>query len=126
MSLFLRIPSISPSEHSIEDVAVAAWAALQTIEEREPSDWTPRKRRQLDTAWQVDRANTWQIIKLSKGFELFSYYGEDPTAARIVELIPEFLAEIEQKALKKKSNEDWHSCHPVAYIPNPSKSIVKY
>jgi hypothetical protein len=91
MSLFVRIPSLNPAEHRIEDVAIAAWKALQAIESRE-SNWTPKKRRQLDTAWrldrwQIDRANTWQIVQLPEGFELFSYYGEDSTAEKIVTMI---------------------------------------
>jgi hypothetical protein len=126
MSLFLRIPDIDPSEHTVENVAKAAWEALQVVEQREPSDWTPKKRRQLDTAWQVDRANTWQVLRMSKGFELFSYYGEDSTAAKIIAMIPDLLEKIERKSLKQKSDEDWHSRNPVQFIPNPSRSIVQY
>jgi hypothetical protein len=106
MSLFLRIPEIDPSEHNIEYVARAARDALEHVEKREPSNWTPKKRGQLDRVWQINKANTWQLFQLSKGFELFSYYGEDSTAAEIVAMIPELLKEIEQKALKKNSGRD--------------------
>lgn len=94
MSLFLRIQNIDPSEHTIKDVATAAWKALQRVKQRSQSSWTPVKRRNLDQVWQVDRANEWQVRQMPKGYELFSYYGEDQTAAKIVEMIPELLTPI--------------------------------
>jgi hypothetical protein len=91
MSLFLVIPGIDPDKYDGKIIALAAWNALQAIEQRKPSTWLPRKRRHLDTAWQIDRANSWQILKRPRGFELFSYYGEDTTAATIVAMIPKIL-----------------------------------
>jgi cyanate permease len=92
MSLFIKVP-LNPSEHQGKDVAIAVWKALQIVEEISSSNWTPRKRRFADNAWQIDRANSWQILQRSNCFELFSYYGEESTAVKIVAMLPTMFAE---------------------------------
>lgn len=125
MSLFLRIPSIDPEQYECKYIALAAWKALQAIDKTDLLDcWKPRI--SAENKWQVDKANSWQVLQHPKGFELFSYYGEDIKAANIIDLIPSFLEEVAIIAKKEKAHAEWCRRYPYWGIPNRSGSIIQY
>lgn len=110
MSTFSNIPGIDPAQYSIEVVAKAAWQALQILEGRKSHNWTPI--RSQPTVWQVDRAKTWKIYMFPKRFQLFSYYGEEDLANKIVEMIPKL--SISTTVLKSRNSNS----HTFSIIDN--------
>jgi hypothetical protein len=117
MSLFLGISEVDPSGHTVEDATKAAWEALQAIEHLETSNWTPERRKQLeqlDATSQVNQANTWQVLRMSESYEVFSHYAKDPAAAKIIAMIPELLKEIES-IIESEKNRDRSQIQPTTF-----------
>jgi hypothetical protein len=94
-SIFIPIPFQNSEVHKIEDVVNTAYEALiaiaagrpEVIESMTIDNWKPTQRQNLANSYQLDPKNTWKIYKTSKGFKLFSYYGEDEIARRIIRMV---------------------------------------